>query len=250
MNQRLVSAVCVSLLAVSSSCTADNGPLGAGVVGGRPASLEIAAAAPDDRSAEEKIREQLSEKTDLEFADAPAPLKDVIDVIRAKHHIEVILDQEALKQAGIDPAATLVTKSLKDISLRSALRLILNDMELTYVIENEVLTITTRDKADTLLKTKVYDVRDLAGIKNGSPDAEALNEIVQLITSTVEPESWKADGGSGHGSLRSFAKNGVCVLVAYQTFDAHEKIAALLDELRSHRLLDELRAHREAERKE
>ena len=47
-------------------------------------------------------------------------MKDVIDVIRAKHGIEVVLDCEPLKQAGIDPAATLVSKSCKDISLRSA----------------------------------------------------------------------------------------------------------------------------------
>lgn len=239
MNQRLVAAVCVaSLLAVSSSCTADNGPLGVGVAGGTTASLEAPAAAPDIRSSEEKILEELSQKTDLEFADAPAPLKDVVDVIKAKHGIEVVLDGEKFQAAGIDPAATLIAKSLKDISLRSALRLILRDFNLTYVIDNEVLLITTKDWADSSLKTKVYDVRDLVGVKNGAPDAGALSEIVQLITSTVEPESWKADGGSGKGSLRSFTKSGVCVLVAYQTFDAHEKIVALLDELRAHRQVE------------
>jgi len=236
MNQRLVSAVFVaSVLAVSSSCTADNGPLSAGVADGKTASVETAAAAPDYRSWEEKILEQLSQKTDLEFADAPAPLKDVIDVIKAKHNIELVLDQEALKDAGLDPAAILVTKSLRDISLRSALKLILNNWQLTYIIDNEVLLITTKDSASASLKTKVFEVRDLVGIKNGSPDAEALSDIIQLITSTVEPESWKTEGGSGHGSLRSFTKNGFCVLVAYQTFDAHEKVAALLDELRAHR---------------
>jgi hypothetical protein len=236
MNQRLVSAVCVlSVLAVSSSCTADNGPLGAGPLEGKAASLETTAAAPDYRSSEEKILYELSQKTDLEFADAPAPLNDVIDVIKAKHNIEIVLDKESMKQAGIDPAATLISKSLKDISLRSALKLILKDFDMTYVIDNEVLLITTKDWASTSLKTKVYDVRDLVGVKNGSPDADALSDIIQLITSTVEPESWKTDGGSGHGSLRPYTKGGVSVLVAYQTFDGHEKIAALLDELRAHR---------------
>jgi hypothetical protein len=59
--------------------------------------------------------------------------------------------------------------------------------------------------------------------------------MVQLIKSTIEPESWKSDNGSGQGSLRSFTKNGICVLIAYQTFDAHEQIATLLGELREHR---------------
>jgi len=121
------------------------------------ASVDLASTSPS----EQRILEQLTQKTDLEFADAPAPLKDVIDVIKAKHNIEVVLDQEALKQAGIDPAATLISKSLKDISLRSALKLILQDFNLTYVIKDEVLQITTKDKAQTELVTKVYPVGDL-----------------------------------------------------------------------------------------
>src|SRR5262249_61993838 len=79
----------------------------------------------------------------------------------SKAGIEVVLDQEALKAAGIDAAATLISKSLKDISLRSALKLILQDYNLTYVIKDEVLQITTKDKAGTELVTKVYPVGDL-----------------------------------------------------------------------------------------
>jgi tetratricopeptide (TPR) repeat protein len=121
------------------------------------ASVDLSSTSPS----EQRILEELTKKTDLEFAEAPAPLKDVIDVIKAKHNIEVQLDQEALKQAGIDPAATLISKSLKDISLRSALKLILQDFNLTYVIKDEVLQITTKDKAGTELVTKVYPVGDL-----------------------------------------------------------------------------------------
>jgi hypothetical protein len=236
MNQRLVAGVCgASFLVISSAPAADDNPFGASGTAAQTVQLKTISPVVDFRSAEEKILEALSQKTDLDFEQTPASLKDVVDVIKAKHGIEVVLDGEPMKQAGIDPAATLISKSFKDISLRSALRLILRDFNMTYIIDNEVLLITTKDSADSSLKARVYDVRDLVGVKNGAPDGEALGEIAQLITSTVEPASWKADGGSGQGSLRSFTKNGVCVLVAYQTFDAHEKIVALLDELRAHR---------------
>ena len=59
---------------------------------------------------------------------------------------------------GID---TPVTRSLKGITLRSALRLMLGAMDLTYVIKDEVLLITTPDKASNELATKVYPVADL-----------------------------------------------------------------------------------------
>src|SRR5215471_2907524 len=121
------------------------------------ASVDLSSTSPS----EQKILEELQNKTQLEFGDNPQSLKDVVDFIRTKHNIEVVLDQEALKQAGLDPAATLISKSLKDISLRSALKLILQDFNLTYVIKDEVLQITTKDKAGTELVTKVYPVGDL-----------------------------------------------------------------------------------------
>jgi len=201
------------------------------------------AAAADSRLAEDRIRAELATKTELDFGENPQSLKDVVDYIRSAHHIEIVLDQDALKTAGIDPAASLISKTLKGISLRSALKLLFSDYQLTYVIDNEVLIITTKDKANTLFKTKVYDIGDLVGTKNGSPDQEALDDISRLITITIEPDSWKReqDKDSGQGNLCSLNKNGACVLVAYQTFDVHEQIAGLLDELRSHRQVQKVK---------
>ena len=58
---------------------------------------------------------------------------------------------------------TLVTKNLQGISLRSALKLLLDEMGLKYVIHNEVLLITSPTKAESeeFLITKFYDVSDL-----------------------------------------------------------------------------------------
>ena len=54
-----------------------------------------------------------------------------------------------------------MTKTLRSITLRSALRLILKDLELTYVVRDEVLQITTPEDAESQLITKVYPVGDL-----------------------------------------------------------------------------------------
>ena len=51
--------------------------------------------------------------------------------------------------------------ALKGITLRSALRLMLDDLGLTYLIQDEVMQITTPEKAEARLLTKVYPVGDL-----------------------------------------------------------------------------------------
>ena len=59
-------------------------------------------------------------------------------------------------------ADTPVTKDLKGITLKSALHLMLKDLgDLTYIIQDEVLLITTQEQADANLVLKVYPVADL-----------------------------------------------------------------------------------------
>ena len=110
--------------------------------------------------AEKKIEEALKQPTQIEFVETP--LKDVVDYLKDLHKIEIQLDTAALKEAGVDES-TQVTKNIKGISLRSALKLMLDDLQLKYVIHNEVLLITSPAKAesDEYMTTKVYPVADL-----------------------------------------------------------------------------------------
>ncbi len=109
-------------------------------------------------SAEAKILKALDEPANMEFVDTP--LKDVVDQLKLQHGIEIQLDNKALGEASIAPD-TPITKSLKGISLRSALRLLLAEKGLNYVIDHEVLLITTDEIAGKKMVTKVYPVADL-----------------------------------------------------------------------------------------
>lgn len=107
---------------------------------------------------EKKIDEQLHSPTTLEFIDTP--LSEVIEYLKDLHQIEIQLDKKALEELGVAPD-TPITKNLKGISLRSALRLMLGEMDLTYLVTDEVLLITSKDRRDNELSTKVYPVADL-----------------------------------------------------------------------------------------
>jgi hypothetical protein len=108
--------------------------------------------------AEAQIALALNDKTSFDFFEAP--LTDVVTFLQDRHKINVELDVPGLDLAGVTPEDT-VTKQLSNISLRSALRLLLKDLELTYVIKDEVLQITSQEAAGENLVTKVYNVGDL-----------------------------------------------------------------------------------------
>ncbi|HEX5446021.1 MAG TPA: hypothetical protein VFW87_19500, partial [Pirellulales bacterium] len=107
---------------------------------------------------EEKILAALDEPTVMDFEETP--LKDAVDFLKEKHQIEIQLDMRALEDGGMG-SDTPVTRQLKGITLRSALRLLLGEYELTYVIRNEVLLITSKNEAENMLSTRVYPVGDL-----------------------------------------------------------------------------------------
>ena len=113
--------------------------------------------------AEKAIEEALKATTPpIEFGETL--LKDIIDYLKAatKPPIEIQLDAAGLKDANVEPD-TLVSKNIRGVSLRSALKLLLDDLGLKYVIHNEVLLITSPAKAesDEFMTTKVYPVADL-----------------------------------------------------------------------------------------
>ncbi|MEX1040866.1 MAG: hypothetical protein WDZ51_09565 [Pirellulaceae bacterium] len=108
--------------------------------------------------AEQEIFRQLDAETKLAFIDTP--LEEVVSYLKQLHGIEIQIDTRALDDVGLT-TDTPVTRNLEGITLRSALRLMLKELDLTYIVANEVLMITTPEEAESELITKVYPVADL-----------------------------------------------------------------------------------------
>jgi hypothetical protein len=109
-------------------------------------------------SAEQRILSELNHTTNLDVVEMP--LKDVVNYLSDLHGIRIVLSLKKLDEAGISPD-TPMTRTLRGVTLRSALRLLLKDLELSYVIQDEVIQITTPEDAAAQLTTKVYPVGDL-----------------------------------------------------------------------------------------
>jgi len=108
--------------------------------------------------AEQRIFGELNRTTNLDVVEMP--LRDVVAYLSEVHGIPIVLSAKKLEEASVS-GDTPITKSVRGITLRSALRLLLRDLELTYVIRDEVLQITTPEDAESQLLTKVYPVGDL-----------------------------------------------------------------------------------------
>jgi len=182
---------------------------------------------PRPSEGEKRIRAALQSPTQLVFNETP--LHEAVDYLKKYHHIEIQLDRKSLDDLGIT-GDTPITVNLKGLSLRSALRLILKEHGLTYVIEDEVLLITTPEEAENRLATKVYPVADLVLPPHASKETQAdFDSLINAIKSTIRPQSWDETGGVG--SIEPFENN--LSLTVSQTQEVHEEISDFLKQQRT-----------------
>jgi hypothetical protein len=171
------------------------------------------------------IQTKLDEQTEMEFIDTP--LHDVLEFLKVKHELEIQIDRKALEEAAI-ATDTPITRRIKGISLRSALKLMLRDSDLCYIVRDEVLLITSREYAATMLDVRVYQVCDLVDAESeeeAKADYEKLTDVIQAI---VSPQFWSETGGPG--MIRSLPTARVLAIAA--TDEVHEQIEGLLSTLR------------------
>ncbi|MCL6508206.1 MAG: VWA domain-containing protein, partial [Bryobacteraceae bacterium] len=110
----------------------------------------------------DRIKAALEEETEVDFDDTP--ISEVLEYLSDKHEIEIFMHKEELEQNSTPvDESTPITLHVKNVKLKSALRLMLRPLEATYVIDEEtdVLLITSKAHAETLLVTRVYPVADL-----------------------------------------------------------------------------------------
>lgn len=260
--------------------------------------------------AEQEIQRSLSKGVEVRFTNRP--LAEVMDTLGRMAGVNVYLDPQGLNAEGVTTDTPVSLNLTQPISFKSALNLLLSPLGLSYVIQNEVLRITSEQTRDANVYPKAYYVADLVmpipnfvpngslglpgairesmnammgtgmvprlpnggipltmakdegqqqggkssadylaqinnfggmnglqnlnngipggggpgGLRNGAePDFDSL---VELITTTVSPQSWQEVGGPG--AISGYENN--LSLVVSQTQEVHEQIADLLEQLR------------------
>ena len=134
------------------------------------------------------LRRKLEENVTVAFRDTP--LERAVEQLAEKAQTDIRLDMPALRTTGVRQRQP-ITLSLTDRKLKTVLQAMLIDLNLTWILRDGVLWLTTFEEAETFCKTAVYDVRDLC-----RDDAESI-ALVDAITSQTQATSWDDVGGPG-----------------------------------------------------
>jgi hypothetical protein len=178
---------------------------------------------PEPSSTTMRIYAALQEKTDFQFTQTP--LTDALGFLKDYHQVNLWIDVAALQAQGINPEKD-VTLEISGITLRSGLKLLLEPQGLTFVVEDEILKVTTVEAATAHQLTRVYPVQDLAS----SP--EELKSLSEAIEKGLAGVNWnKGENSKIGGTITPVL--GTRALVIRQTYSAHEKVLELLDSLRA-----------------
>ncbi len=170
----------------------------------------------DSSVATARIRAKLDDETSQTFIDLP--LSDAVRQLSDTHDIPIVIDNRALEEIGLS-AEEPVNVALKRVSLRSFLRLMLREFELTYLIKDEVMQITTPEAAKQNLIVEMYTFPvELT---------EKSDKVVKALTSSVSSNEWDVLGGPCSVSV---VEN---VLVVSCTESMHENVAQFVQKLES-----------------
>ena len=165
------------------------------------------------------IRERLSTNISVAFDDTP--LEDAIADIAAQSKIDVRLDVASLRESRIRGREP-VRLHLQNRSVKAVIRVLMDELKLSWILVDGVMWITTQEVAESVLKTAVYDVRDLC---RNSDEARSLEDA---ITSQAHPDSWDDVGGEG---AIEFPLAGTMAILAQEPI--HDTILDLLEKYRT-----------------
>ena len=171
------------------------------------------------------LRTALSgKKRDIHFVDAE--LRAVVAWLSTQYNVPIFINTRELDDVGIGLDVPITLPRLQKLSLRSALRLVLQQLDLVFIVRDEGIVVTTPEDAEAKLRVRIYPVPELLSALNDNGDT-----LIELTTSTVAPMTWDEVGGPG--SIMMCGSN----LVVSQTDYSHGEVESLLDELRFHLFL-------------
>ena len=138
-------------------------------------------------------------------------LTEAIDFLRDVSGANLVVNWKALEEAGVNKDAP-VNVRLHHVSLRKALETVLSEVaagdKLGYDIDQNVITITTRELADSKMFTRVYPIQDLIMEIPDFRDAPDFSLNTTSNNAAQNPGGTAGGGGAGAGPTSPFTEGG------------------------------------------
>ncbi len=153
-----------------------------------------AAESPANRAVRKKLMQ-----THRKFEFSGVPFEQVTEFMREVSGASIHVKWNALEQAGIN-RDTPVNVKLTDVTIEKALRTVLDDVgginPLGFVIDDGVITISTRNDLSRQVVTRVYDISDLI-VRVPSFEGPRID----LSNQSTNASSNNTSGGGGSGGF-------------------------------------------------
>jgi hypothetical protein len=156
-------------------------------------------------------------RTPVEIDRSNAPLSDVLKALSEAMKQPIILDKATMQEAGIDLSTAITVQPGTTVSAKTALKIALGNVGLTYVIKDNTINVVTREKAASMMETRVYYIGDLvtplgggftgvpgrASAPTTDPDLARKNvdNLIKQIKESIDPNSWKGGPSDGKGEI-------------------------------------------------
>lgn len=191
---------------------------------------------PDITDADAEVYRKLNAKTSVSFD--KMSLDEALKAISKTSKLPIILDRIALEEAGLrvdDP----ITLQINNVPIRSILRLILDEVDLDFVVEDAVVKVTSFEVSNRKLTTGFFPVSDL--VTEDRKSWKTLSNVIQGETDGL----WEKMDGSG-GTV--WMSHGTKSLVVRQTPEVLGQVQRILTFLRAAKRISEHRINPPAKR--
>ncbi len=172
---------------------------------------------------EKRFEESMSQRVSGRFHQIP--LDEAIVQLSEQVSFPIAIDRRSLEELGLTSDVP-VTATFDDISFRSALKLLLRELDLTYTLQGETLLITSIEAAEQNLRARIYWLEG-TGIPRGE-----FNEIVGAIETSIASDTWESLGGPSTVTWLQSGQGNRPSLLINTTDKVHEQIQSLLDVMR------------------
>ncbi len=175
--------------------------------------------------AEEATREKLDQELGSKgFSFEDAPLEEIAEFLRKEYDLNIHIDEVALDDLGLDKTEP-ITASFVNISLKTAIKKMLEPLELTYYLEEDLFIITSEDETLVNLRVVIYPVADLVWVE-GEKNLH-YDELLDTVVQTIESDTW-AENGGGEAEITPYTG----FFIISQTEVVHTKLIYFFEALR------------------
>jgi general secretion pathway protein D len=133
-------------------------------------------------------------------------LSDTMDQLGEQLGVNIIFDDLALEAESVNREKPVNINIRDPIGFKSALEVILSQSGLAYVVENEVIKITSKDALNSQLQNRTYYVGDLIMPMSQNPDPFKLQFMQPGMNPAVNNGSFNVAQNNGVDNLLGLAQ--------------------------------------------